>query len=55
MSIKRFAAIDIGSFEVELGIYELGKSIGSRRLEHVRYEIGLGKETYKTGKISAAL
>ena len=52
MAIKRFAAIDVGSFELELGIYEIGKTIGIRRIDYIRHIIALGKDTYNTGKIN---
>ena len=52
MAIRTFAAIDVGSFELELGIYEISSKIGVRRIDHVRHVIALGKDTYTTGKIS---
>lgn len=32
MAIKTFAAIDVGSFELELGIYEISGKYGIRKL-----------------------
>lgn len=55
MAIKLFAAIDVGSFELELGIYEVLPKYGIRRVDHVRHVIALGKDTYKNGKISYEL
>ena len=55
MAIKLFAAIDVGSFELELGIYEVSPKYGIRRVDHVRHVIALGKDTYKNGKISYEL
>lgn len=55
MAIRRFAAIDVGSFELELGIYEIEKKIGIRRINHLRHVIALGKDTYNMGKISYEL
>lgn len=52
MAIKRFAAIDVGSFEIELGIYNIEKKSGIRRINHLRHVIALGKDTYNTGKLS---
>ena len=49
--IKYFAAIDVGSFELELGIYEISKS-GIKRIDYVKHTIALGSDTYKFGKIS---
>ena len=47
-----FAAIDIGSFELELGIYEISSGSGIRKVDHVRYALPLGSDTYRTGVIS---
>lgn len=55
MAIRRFAAIDVGSFELELGIYEMDRRIGIRRINHLRHVIMLGKDTYNTGRISYEL
>ena len=45
MAIQTFAAIDVGSFEVELGIYEISNKNGIRPIDHVRHVIALGKDT----------
>lgn len=55
MAIQMFAAIDVGSFEVELGIYEVSNKYGIRSIDHVRHVIALGRDTYNTGKISYEL
>lgn len=55
MGIKTFAAIDVGSFELEMGIYEISSKTGIRRIDHLRHVIALGRETYSTGKISYKL
>lgn len=55
MAIKLFAAIDVGSFELELGIYEVVPKTGIRRIDHVRHVIALGKDTYNNGKLSYEL
>ncbi len=52
MSIKTFAAIDVGSFEVSMKIIEFSGKNRSRVLEHVRRRISLGNDTYTNGKIS---
>lgn len=49
-----FAAIDVGSYEVGLKIYELSTGKGMRELDHVVHRIDLGSETYATGHISKA-
>ncbi|MBE5982151.1 exopolyphosphatase [Lacrimispora sp. AGF001] len=51
MAIRLFAAIDVGSFELELGIYEISPKTGIRKIDHVRHVIALGRDTYKNGKI----
>ena len=55
MAIRTFAAIDVGSFELEMGIYEMSYKTGIRRVDHVRHVIALGKDTYSQGKISYGL
>ena len=55
MAIKLFAAIDVGSFELELGIYEVSAKYGIRLVDHVRHVIALGRDTYNDGKISYEL
>ena len=50
--IKYFAAIDVGSFELELGIYEIASKLGIKRVDYVKHTIALGSDTYKYGKIS---
>lgn len=55
MAMKTFAAIEVGSNELELKIYEISKKIGIRQLDHVRYIIELGSDTYSMGMISYEL
>ncbi len=52
MASLLFAAIDVGSFELELGIYEISGKNKMNRVDHVRHVIALGRETYNTGLIS---
>lgn len=52
MASHLFAAIDVGSFELELGIYEVSGKNKIKRIDQVRHVIALGSETYHTGKIS---
>ena len=52
VAVRTFAAIDVGSFELELGIYEMSYKTGIQRIDHVRHVIALGRDTYSTGKIS---
>lgn len=53
--VRLFAAIDVGSFELEFGIYEMSAKTGIRVIDHVKHTIALGKDTYNTGKISYEL
>lgn len=55
MANHLFAAIDVGSFELEMGIYEMSPKSGMRQIDHLRHVIALGRETYHTGKISYRL
>lgn len=55
MTTHLFAAIDVGSFELELGIYEISTKYGIRQIDHLRSVIALGKDTYNSGKISYEL
>lgn len=55
MATRLFAAIDVGSFELELGIYEVTAKNELRQVDHLRHMIPLGKDTYAAGKISYEL
>ncbi|HEX3021788.1 MAG TPA: exopolyphosphatase, partial [Lachnospiraceae bacterium] len=55
MPIAIFAAIDVGSNEVSMKIFEVSKKYGIKELDHVRHTIELGSETYTNGKISHSL
>ena len=50
-----FAAIDIGSYEVSMKIFELSKKIGFRELNDVRYSLELGKGVYSNGKLDTQM
>lgn len=52
MAYSVFAAIDVGSNEVSLCIYQISKKEGIHRIEHVRKTLELGSQTYTHGKIS---
>ena len=49
MAVRMFAAIEIGSFALELGIYEISEKTG------IRHVIALGSDTFSEGKISYGL
>ncbi|MCM1091328.1 MAG: HD domain-containing protein [Butyrivibrio sp.] len=53
MSIKTFAAIDIGSYELSMKIFELSGKNNMREIDHVRRRLDLGTGAYATGKLSA--
>lgn len=55
MAAHIFAAIDVGSFELELSIYEVSSKNEMQQIDHLRHMIPLGKDTYRTGKISYRL
>ncbi len=50
--MKTFAAIDVGSYELSMKIFELSDKNKMREIDHIRHRIDLGTETYSTGKLS---
>ncbi len=54
MTGEVFAAIDVGSYEMALKIFELSEKTGVRELDHVRHRMDLGSETYATGQIGSS-
>lgn len=50
--VRTFAAIDVGSYALELGIYEMSDKAGIRPIDHIKHVIGLGNDTVNDGKIS---
>ena len=52
MSVKTFAAIDVGSYELSMKIFEVSKARGMREIDHIRHSIDMGTETYGMGKLS---
>ena len=52
MSIKTFAAIDVGSFELTMKIFEFSGKNSMRELDCISQHIDLGTDTYAEGKIS---
>ncbi len=51
MAVTLFAAIDVGSYDVEMKIYEFTARKGMKVIDQIRHRIELGKDTYNTGKI----
>ncbi len=52
MSVKTFAAIDAGSYELAMKIFEVSSEKGMRQIDHIRYSIDMGTETYGAGRLS---
>ncbi len=52
MSVQTFAAIDVGSYELVMKIYQFSGKGGMKQIDHIRHSIELGTDTYSTGKIS---
>jgi len=50
--VKTFAAIDVGSYELAMKIFEISSRNGLREIDHIRHRIDLGTDTFATGKIS---
>ena len=50
--MKLFAAIDVGSYETGMKIFELSRKSGVKELDYVRRRVDLGTDSYNTGKIS---
>ncbi len=53
MSVTSFAAIVIGSYEVNLDIFEISRKYGIRRIDQIRHRIELGRQPFaNSGRIS---
>lgn len=50
--MKCFAAIDVGSYELTMKIFELNNKGEIKQIDYIRHRIELGTDTYNTGKIS---
>ena len=50
--MKTFAAIDVGSYELGMKIFEISARRGIREIDYIRHRIDLGTDTFATGKIS---
>lgn len=55
MAVLTFAAIDIGSYNVGMEIFEITRKGGLKSLDYVDYRMELGRDTYAEGKISNTL
>ena len=52
MAYKTFAAIDVGSYELAMKIYESSNKNGIKEIDHIRHRIELGTDSYFMGKIN---
>ena len=52
MQYSTFAAIDIGSYDVILEIFEISKKQGIRSVDKICHRMELGKDTYTLGRLS---
>ena len=52
MAITTFAAIDIGSYDLEMKIFEMSGKGGMKQVDDIRYRLDLGIDTYAEGKVS---
>jgi len=51
MAIRRFAAIDIGSYETAMKIFEISQK-GVTEFDHIRHVLEIGRDTYRTESMS---
>ena len=51
MQVSTFAAIDIGSYDVTLEIFEISKKAGIKSIDTIRHRLELGTDTYTHGKL----
>lgn len=51
MQVRTFAAIDIGSYEISMKIFELSSKRGMKEISHLRYRLELGRDAFSIGKI----
>ena len=49
--MKTFAAIDIGSYELEMKIYELSSKKGMKQIDDILHRLDLGSDTYAKSMI----
>lgn len=51
MAYSTFAAIDIGSSCMEMVIYEISRENGIKKIDHVKYNFELGRNTYEAKEV----
>ncbi|MBP3458782.1 MAG: exopolyphosphatase [Lachnospiraceae bacterium] len=52
MAVKTFAAIDVGSYELTMKIFEVSPKMGIKEVDCIRHRIALGLDSYTAGKIT---
>ncbi len=52
MALQMMAAIDVGSSEVAMKVYQISQRTGIKEIDYIRSIVELGADTYKTGKLS---
>ena len=52
MIYKTFAAIDVGSYELAMKVYEISAKNGIKEIDHIRHRIELGTDSYFMGKLN---
>lgn len=53
MAYKTFAAIDVGSYELGMKIYEISGKNGIKEIDHIWHRIELGTDSYFRGKLNS--
>lgn len=49
--MKTFAAIDVGSYELSMKIFEFNTKGSMHEIDHIRHRLDLGTQTFATGKL----
>lgn len=52
MAVRTFAAIDVGSYELGMKIFEFSSKGGMKEIDNIRHSVELGTDTYQDGIIS---
>ena len=52
---ETFAAIDIGSYEVEMKIFQITSGKGIKEIDCVCHRMELGKDVYRDGRIGVEM
>lgn len=51
MTVRRFAAVDVGSYEIAMKIFEISQK-GIVEIDHIRHILEIGRDTYRMGSMS---